>query len=129
MALQRWAQHVADHEGSMWRAAGLLVAGGCCRQALHLLQSAGLPDSAAAFLGACHAAGLTSTTLPKPNISATHPSASTTATSTGAASDGPLSSRPSVDSNRRLSMSRGEILLQQQASIKRRTCVGRLKAD
>jgi hypothetical protein len=120
VALQRWAQHVADHEGSMWRAAGLLVAGGCCRQALHLLQSAGLPDSAAAFLGACHAAGLTSTTLPKPNI---------TATSAGAASDGPLSSRPSVDSNRRLSMSRGEILLQQQASIKRRTCVGRLKAD
>jgi hypothetical protein len=35
-ALARWAEHVAGAEGSLWRAAGLLVAAGCCREALQV---------------------------------------------------------------------------------------------
>ncbi|GBF90134.1 hypothetical protein Rsub_03267 [Raphidocelis subcapitata] len=57
-ALQRWAQHVWREEGGMWRAAGLLTAGGCLRGALRVLRDAGLPDCAAAFIEACREAGL-----------------------------------------------------------------------
>ncbi|KAG2490001.1 hypothetical protein HYH03_011468 [Edaphochlamys debaryana] len=57
-ALQRWSDHVATVEGSTWRAAGLLTAGGCCGEALRLLMQAGLPDAAYAYAAAVRAAGL-----------------------------------------------------------------------
>ncbi len=35
-ALLRWARHVANREGSVWRAVGILVSAGCCREALQV---------------------------------------------------------------------------------------------
>jgi hypothetical protein len=36
MALQRWAHHVAQSEGSTWRALGILTSAGCLRAALQV---------------------------------------------------------------------------------------------
>lgn len=61
VALSRWAVHVEGGEGDVWRAVGLLTAGGCLREALQVMVGAGLPDCAAAFAAACAGAGLTAT--------------------------------------------------------------------
>ncbi|KAL6761163.1 hypothetical protein V8C86DRAFT_2537145 [Haematococcus lacustris] len=58
-ALQRWAMHVLVSEGSVWRAAGILTAAGCCQEAAQVLLLGGLPDCAAAYANACQAMGLT----------------------------------------------------------------------
>lgn len=81
----RWAQHVQSQEGSIWRAAGILVSGGCLREAIRVtilpnlvhrelmilpadqyqlcnfeqvFKNAGYPDCAAAFCECCKEAGL-----------------------------------------------------------------------
>ena len=45
-------------EGDLWRALGVLVAGGALRTAVLMLRRLGLPDTAAAFAAACAEAGL-----------------------------------------------------------------------
>lgn len=57
-ALQRWANHVRDGEGSIWRCAGLLTAAGLPGEAARALLDAGLPDAAAAYVEACRGVGL-----------------------------------------------------------------------
>jgi hypothetical protein len=50
--LDRWASHVADAEGRMWSAVGLLVGAGLIGDAAELLVQNGLADAAAALLEA-----------------------------------------------------------------------------
>eukprot|EP00873_Tetraselmis_striata_P044832 jgi/Tetstr1/465096/TSEL_009824.t1 len=51
--LERWAEHVLEVEGGLWRAVGLLTAGGCHRAALRALTEEGRADGAAAYLEIC----------------------------------------------------------------------------
>mmetsp|Transcript_7354 Transcript_7354/g.20760 ORF Transcript_7354/g.20760 Transcript_7354/m.20760 type:complete len:1627 (+) Transcript_7354:108-4988(+) len=56
-ALERWALHVAMVEKCVWRAAGLLTAGGCCRTALRLMKTHGYVDCAVPFFEICSLMG------------------------------------------------------------------------
>ena len=51
-------------EGDLWRALGVLVAGGALRTAVLMLRRLGLPDTAAAFAAACAEAGLRNARAP-----------------------------------------------------------------
>ena len=61
-AVERWASHVADAEGRLWVAAGLMVGAGLLGDAADLLMQSGLPDAAAALLEASKEVGLISST-------------------------------------------------------------------
>lgn len=58
-ALDNWAGHVQQGEGSVWRAVGLLAGAGELGAAALMLREAGLPDAAASFAAAVHDAGMT----------------------------------------------------------------------
>ena len=60
-----WATtHPVQAEGDLWRALGVLVAGGALRTAVLLLRRLSLPDTAAAFAAACAEAGLRNARAP-----------------------------------------------------------------
>ncbi|KAK9845313.1 hypothetical protein WJX81_003317 [Elliptochloris bilobata] len=63
-ALERWAAHIHQAAGDLWRALGVLVAGGALRTAVLTLRRLGLPDTAAAFAAACGEAGLRNARAP-----------------------------------------------------------------
>jgi hypothetical protein len=58
-AYERLACDVQD-EGSLWRAVGLLTAGGALRTAVLTLRRSGMADCAHAYVAACAEAGITS---------------------------------------------------------------------
>ncbi|KAL3161421.1 hypothetical protein ABBQ32_010311 [Trebouxia sp. C0010 RCD-2024] len=49
ITLERWAAHIHQAEGSLWRGLGMLVAGGGLRSAVLLLRKVGMPDCAQAL--------------------------------------------------------------------------------
>ncbi|KAK9829709.1 hypothetical protein WJX72_007460 [[Myrmecia] bisecta] len=57
-ALERWAAHIHQSEGSLWRAMGIMAAAGALRSAVLMLRKLGMADSAMAFAQACAEAGL-----------------------------------------------------------------------
>lgn len=60
-----WAPtYPVQAEGDLWRALGVLVAGGALRTAVLMLRRLGLPDTAAAFAAACAEAGLRNARAP-----------------------------------------------------------------
>ena len=63
-ALDRWAAHVHQYEGDVWRALGIMAAGGALRNAALLLRELRMPDAAAAFCAACKEAGFHSPFAP-----------------------------------------------------------------
>ena len=50
--LERWAMHVADAEGRLWDAVGVMVGAGLLREAADLLSQSGWPDAAVALVAA-----------------------------------------------------------------------------
>ncbi len=64
VGLHRWAAHVHQSEGDIWRALGIMAAGGALRNAALLLRELRMPDAAAAFCAACKEAGFHSPFAP-----------------------------------------------------------------
>jgi len=58
------AEHVPQYEGNVWRALGIMTAGGSLRNATLLLRELHMPDAAAAFCAACKEAGFHSAYAP-----------------------------------------------------------------
>ncbi|KAL0025839.1 hypothetical protein WJX79_004992, partial [Trebouxia sp. C0005] len=58
ITLERWASHIHQAEGSLWRGLGMLVAGGGLRSAVLLLRKVGMPDCAQALAQAAAEAQL-----------------------------------------------------------------------
>lgn len=72
--LSRWALLMEEQDCTVWRAVGLMTSAGCLRAATQMLQDAGLPDCAQAYVEACEQAGLL---IPAPNAPNPSPFAGT----------------------------------------------------
>lgn len=102
--LERWATHVADAEGRLWAAAGLMVGAGLVSDAADLLAQSGLADAAAALVVAVNELGLSSNSNTPTAVTPVTPAAA--ATTPTASMESPRNDTPRSSLSRKSGASR-----------------------